>query len=148
MTLAFDWMSIGGFTGDAWMGSPVASAPNGPFAAGSTPVYQGSVVDEFDQPVPLANLAALTLSIVDTLSGQVINGCSGVNILNHDRGTVDVNGNVTVQLEAGDTTLAVSDPSVNRIQRSMVFSFTYSSGSRTGLVGRHQVNFIIDALAA
>lgn len=123
----------------------VATAPNGPYAAGSTPVYGGQgtaqIVDGNGNGIPAAALTSLTLSIVDTLSGAVINGAQAVNILNTGRGAVDDQGFLTIALLPGDTSLSeVNTPS---IQRSLVIDWTYGAG----LVGRHQVNFQVVALA-
>jgi hypothetical protein len=150
-TISADWMGASSIIGDAGqspalpprlIGMVIVAAPNGPYAAGSTPVYIGQIVDATGTGIPSANLAALTLTIADTLSGEVINGCEAVNILNTDRGTVDGQGNLTIRLEVGDTSLGeVNTPSV---QRSLVIDWSVKPNDE---IGRHQVNFIILALA-
>lgn len=115
----------------------------GSFAAGSTPVYSGQLVDSTNNGLSYSALTTLTLSIVDTLTGLVINGVNKVNILNAGRGQVDAQGNLTITLLAGDTTMT-DVPGASRVERSMVIDWTYNGGAS---VGRHQVNFILLALA-
>ena len=150
--LLYDWMGASSIIGDALpvgsenqlLGAPIVQVPNGPYAAGSTPIYAGQIIDPFGVGIPAADISILTLSIVDTLSQQVINGVSGTNILNTGRGTVDDLGNLKVSLEAADTSLAETDAA--QIQRSLIFDWTYATMSSAGS-GRHQVNFILVALA-
>jgi|SRR6185437_2023727 len=110
-------------------------------AAGATAVYTGQLQDEDGNPISAGQLGSLTLSIVDTFSGAVVNNASQVNILNADRGTVDAQGNLTVTLETGDTALLVAAD--KREYRSLVFDWTYDGGAKSG---RHQADFLIEAL--
>ena len=119
----------------------IVNLPNGPFANGSTPVYTSQIVDGLGRGIPAADFLTLTLSIVDTMTGQVVNGCSQVDILNTDRGTIDADGNLTVQLEVGDTYMSGSPGS--RVQRSLVIDWL----TATNLTGRHQANFYLQRLA-
>ena len=120
----------------------IFSATNGPFAAGATPRWTGQIFDDAGVPISAAQLASLTLSIVDTLSGQVINGADAVSILNTGRGTVDAQGNVVLKLEVGDT--AMTETTSRQVQRSLVFDWTYNGGVSAG---RHQTNFMLVQLA-
>lgn len=110
-------------------------------AAGSTAVYKTQLVDENNAAVPAAALSAMTLSIVDTKTGAVINGVSQVSILNTGRGTIDGSGNLVVTLLPADTAIVAAAD--GREYRSLVIDFTYSGGK----VGRHQVDMLIAALA-
>lgn len=112
-----------------------------PKAAASTVVYEGQLLDENSVAVPAANLAALTLSLVDTITGAVINSVTQVNILNSGRGTVDSSGNVVITLTPTDTGL--QDSTASQESRSMVIDATYS-GSK---VLRHQIDFLLSALS-
>lgn len=122
----------------------ISQAPNGPFAAGSTPVVMAQIVDADAVGIPATNLNSLTLSIVDTLTQTIVNGCDQVNILNTGRGTVDAQGNVTIALLAADTSMA-EVPGVQQIERSLVLDWTFNAGNS---VGRGQVNFTLVSLAA
>lgn len=115
----------------------------GPFAARSTPVYTGQIVDGAGAGIPASSLDALTLSIVDTMSNEIINGVSQVDILNTGRGRVDSQGNLTISLLTGDTSMD-EVPGETQVQRSLVIDFSYNSGNSEG---RHQVNFLLLALA-
>jgi hypothetical protein len=64
--------------------TPIVNLPNGPFAAGSTPVITGQLTYVDGSPVMGTRLLSLTLTIADVGSGAVI--ISDVNILNTDRG--------------------------------------------------------------
>ncbi len=144
MPIAFDWMGCGRIAGDDWanaVNQQVVQASNGPYAAGSTPVYTAQIVDAFGAGVPASRITVLTLSIVDTLSGAEI--LAQTNILNVGRGAVDASGNLTISLLASDTALTEA-PGATSLQRSMVIDFTYTPGPVTG---RHQVNFTLLALA-
>lgn len=122
----------------------IVNAPGGPYAAGSTPVYTALLVDQLGQPISGANLTTLQLSIVDTLTGAVI--LPQTNILNVDRGTIDGLGNLTISLESSDTAIGDVDGSLGNteIERALIIDFTYNDGRNAG---RHQVNFILLALA-
>ena len=146
-TIRYDWMATTYFTDGCSAGcptvpNPVVQAPNGPYAAGTTPVFTGQIVDRYGFGVPAADLVTLTLTIADTLSNTVINGVNRLDILNTGRGTVDDKGNVTITLEVGDTTL--DEGSTTQISRSLIIEWTGS-----GLVGtgRHEVDFWLEALA-
>ncbi len=115
----------------------------GSFAAGSTPVYNAQIVDQFGAGIPATSFTLLTLSIVDSLTGLIINGVDRVNILNVGRGTIDATGNLTITLQAGDTDMS-EVPGAPQVQRSMIIDWTYNPDS---FVGRHQVNFTLLALS-
>ncbi|MDE2105056.1 MAG: hypothetical protein KGL39_47900 [Patescibacteria group bacterium] len=139
----YDWMGCSGMAS----GGPVVNV-GAPWAAGSTPIYTDQIVDPYGTGIPASAFSALTLSIVDTLSGTVINNVNQTNILNTGRGSIDSAGNLTISLEAGDTSLSEL-PSAAQVQRSLIIDWTYSvSGSQPSAgTGRHQVNFVIVALA-
>lgn len=120
----------------------VVNVPNGPFASGTRPQYSGQLVDRDGEGIPALDLASFTLSIVDTLTQEVI--VSDVNILNTGRGTVDEAGNFTVTLEVGDT-LMDEVPGEEKIQRSLVLD--WATIDVPPQVGRHQANFILLRLA-
>ena len=144
-SLLYEWMGASYLLDGAAVSGPVTQAPGGPFAAGSTPQYRGQLFDAFGAPIPAANLSALTLSIVDALTGAVVNGVSAVNILNTGRGTVDAQGNLVVSLLAADTSTG-EVPGASQVWRSLVLDWTYTQSAVTGS-GRHQANFSVVALS-
>lgn len=128
-------------------GSPlpaIVNLPNGPFASGTRPRYQGTLVDGVGAGIPAADLDSFTLTIVDTLSGMIINDCDAADILNVGRGTVDDEGNFVITLEVDDTSMTEA-PSDDRIQRSLILD--WATTDDPPLVGRHQANFILLRLA-
>ena len=143
--IAYDRMAVSTIVDASGMTGPVTNAPNGPFASGSTPQYFGQILDQEGAGIPAADLSLLTLSIVDTLTGAVINGVSQTNILNTGRGTVDASGNLVISLLAGDTTMD-EVPGAASVQRSLVIDWAYTKGSESGS-GRKQVNFTVVSLA-
>ncbi|HUN49982.1 MAG TPA: hypothetical protein VMU42_02645 [Candidatus Sulfotelmatobacter sp.] len=112
-----------------------------PVASGETAQYKCQLLDETGAAVPASALTALTLSIVDTATGAVVNGCSAADILNTGRGTVDAAGNLAITLTPADTALLAADDAQEC--RSLVIDWTYGDGSK---IGRHQVDFLIVAL--
>ena len=126
--------------------SAVSQVPGGPFAAGTTPIYSALLVDAANQPLPGSALESLTLTIVDTLTGNIINGVDNTNILNTGRGTIDEIGNLTIQLEASDTEISEIPPIASyAVQRSLVIGWSYNLGL---IVGRQEADFQLVQLAA
>lgn len=121
----------------------IINIPGGPIPAGSTPIYRAKIVDGFGRGISAASLDTLTLTIVDTKTETIINDCDQVDILNTGRGTLDGNGNLAVQLLAGDTSMS-EVPGLPQVQRALVFDWTYNFGTN---VGRHQASFMLVALA-
>jgi len=120
----------------------IVNLPNGPFASDTTPVYTCRIVDSTGVGIPAADFLTLTLSICDTLTGAIVNNCTRDDILNTGRGTIDDEGNLTIQLEVGDTSMT-GVPSASRVQRSLIIDWT----TTTDLAGRHQANFVLTRLA-
>lgn len=142
--IIYDRMSATAVADGGTILPPVVNAPNGPYASGTTPQFDGQIVDGEGAGIPAANLDSLTLSIVDTLTGAVINSVSQVDVLNVGRGTVDAEGNFVITLEAADTEM-IEVPSATRVQRSLILD--WATDAVVPLVGRHQVNFILLRLA-
>jgi len=115
---------------------------NQPVASGQTAVYKCQLLDETGAPVPASALTALALSIVDTATKAVVNGCGAANILNSGRGTVDSNGNLAITLAPADTALLATTDAQE--MRSLIIDWTYAAGAK---LGRHQVDFLIIALS-
>lgn len=122
---------------------PVVNAPNGPFAAGSRPAYRGTIHRRDGTGLPLATLLTLTLTIADTLTGEIINSVDGVDILNTGRGLILDGGSFVITLEAADTSMD-NVPGASQVQRSLIIEWTTSDPD----AGRHQVNLILVRLAA
>lgn len=84
-------------------------------------------------PLPALTLSTLTLTLyAETSTGQqVVNGRNIQNVLNANNVTVDSNGNLTWNIQVGDTTLIESI--AFEIHRA-VFAWTWASGA-----GNHEV---------
>jgi hypothetical protein len=122
----------------------IVNLPGGPWEAGATRIYSAQIVTIDDgSGVSASDLATITLTIVNTLSGSVVNGVSQVDIFNTGRGTLDTNGNLTIKLLPADTSMD-DVPGIPQVQRSLIIDWATIGGSVTG---RHQVNFILVALA-
>lgn len=155
-TIQWDWMACSSIiydtdlTGTPQLGMPIVIAPNSPYAENSTPIYRGLLVDVYGVGIPAAAVSVLTLTIADTLTGTIINSCNQANILNTGRGTLDSSGNLQILFEAADMSLSES-PGVAQLQRSAIIDWTYATSGPTPPAstgqGRHQVNFIVQALA-
>jgi hypothetical protein len=114
------------------LASAIVNLPNGPYAEGSSPVITGQLKDVNGIVVPGSRFTSVTLTIIDTASGAVINGVQNVDILNTGRGVIDNQGNLTITLLSSDTSMSEA-PGVPSVQRSLIVKF--ASGPFTG-VGR------------
>ena len=140
----YEWVGVSGVLEGSALA--VTTTLPGPVPAGATPIYQGQLVDEQRNAIPLVRLSALLLTIVDVLTGAVINNVERTNILNTGRGTVDSQGNFVVHLQAGDTSL-VESPGTAQLERALVLDWTFTRTDTTTGYGRHQANMTIVALA-
>lgn len=105
----------------------------------------GQFTDATLNGIPAAQFTYCTLTIVDTLTGAVVNNCVQTNILNTGRGSIDSNGNLSLSLYPADTS-TIDEPGASQIQRSLIIDWAYAQGSVTS-VGRQQANFIVLALS-
>jgi len=122
---------------------PIVTDVDSPVAAGSAPVYQVLLLDGDRSPIAPPALSYLTLTICDTLSGTVVNGAQGIDVLNIGRGTLDAFGVLTLALEPGDTSMA-EVPGEASVQRSLVLDCAINGGTSPS---RRQINLTIVALS-
>lgn len=127
-----------------------AEIRNPKIPAGSTPTIK--TVLQYGTPTcPFglrgSQLATMTITICDTQTAEVVNGCYKVNVLNTGRGTIDEFGNVYMAWEPGDTAL-LNSPTVGpaEVQRSQVLDWTYLTASGATAVGRHETVVTITSL--
>lgn len=111
-----------------------------PIVSGSTPVYTAIVSDADGFPLRNTDFTTLTLSIINTKTGAIVNGVDTQNILNTDRGVFGDDGSLIITLLPGDTFAPDGD-----VDRSLVFQWSF--GDDGIFIGRHQMNFHIIALA-
>ncbi len=109
--------------------------------AGTTAVYTARLLDVAGQPVPGDQLTALTLTLLDALTGDVVNHVDAANVLNAGRGRIDDAGNVTITLGAppddgGDTALLT--PTDREELRSLLLGWTMP-----GVTGAHRADFLV-----
>ena len=108
--------------------------------SGSSIVYRAKMVDENGTAITSSDLSSLTLSLFDTKTEEIINSVQDINILNTDRGTIDSEGNLSVELRPEDT---LSDSNVP-LDRSIVLNWIYGTDNKKG---RHQAIFRISRLS-
>jgi|SRR6185437_13617476 len=118
----------------------IVTDTNGPIPAGSTALYKVTFVQSDGTPITLGMLTTVTLTICDTLTGEIINDCDNVDIFNTGRGSVSSDGVLSVQLLAGDTAVAVPGYGAYIVNRTLVINWTYNSGT---LASAHKFNFQI-----
>lgn len=131
-----------------WRGKrlpPIYNTPDGPFPAGTRPRYEGQMVDRSGTGVSLGVLATFTITVVDTLTGEIINSAYRVDALNTGRGLVNDDGSFAITLDAADTSMD-NVPGEAQVQRSLVIE--WSTNDVPPEIGRHQRNFMLVRLAA
>lgn len=101
--------------------------------AGSSAKYTCTIADLNGLSIGTGTVSAMTLSLIDTASGAVVNAVSKVDIFNTGRGTLDVLGNCTITLTAADTALFVTTDTFE--VRSLIIDFAFGSNT-----GRHRVD--------
>lgn len=110
-----------------------------------TPTYKALLVtgpQNNPVPIPATQISTMTLSIVNSSTGLIINNCNEVNILNTGRGSLDDNGNLLIVLETGDTSLS-DTPTLNLVRRSLIIDWLTNGGQ----VGRREAPFLIERLS-
>lgn len=90
----------------------------------------GTLLDENNDPVPLASLTALTVTLYDQSTKTVINGRSTQDIKGTNGGTVDANGLLTLVLSPLDTIVITS--SVEKEKHVALIRWTYNAGTKEG----------------
>ena len=105
----------------------------------STCVIHGVLLDEDNNLIPSSALAALTLTLYEPSTGQIVNGRDHQTVLNANGGSVDASGNVRVELTPQDTAILTGGKIETRVA---LFEWTYD----TGKAGKHEVIFRIQNL--
>lgn len=123
---------------------PIVNLANGPFPAGTRPLYAGMIVDRAGVGLNIADYASATLTIVDVLTGEVINGVDHVDVLNTGRGTFSDGGGFEILLDVADT-LMDEVPGAPQVTRALILDWATTAVPPE--VGRHQANFVIVRLA-
>lgn len=95
----------------------------------------GSFVDEVGDPIQLADLAALTLTLYEKSSETVINNRNDIDVLNASIGTVDAIGNWTLDLTAAD--MAILDTNRSKETHVALLEWTYGLSGE----GREEIEF-------
>lgn len=97
------------------------------------------IVDENGNLLVNSQLQSLTLTIYapELLGSPVINSKKNINILNANGGAVSSTGEVTLLLDPQDN---VCIGSANNELHRLLFTWTYSNGSKTG---RHEVDILL-----
>ena len=95
----------------------------------STYRITGVFRDEFGAAIPGAALSTLHLWLFNEHDGQIINSVDDIDILNVDRGVVDVNGVLTLILEPDDNVILGDELEEEHIA---FLRWTYAGGTRAG----------------
>lgn len=91
------------------MGYQVTIQP--PFCEKKNATIRCILLDDQETPIPLANLATLTLQLYEQKSKAIINGRNGASILNANGGTVAATGGqLTLRLAPADMVLLSQTP--------------------------------------
>lgn len=130
---------------DGFPAPPIVEAPNGPIAAGTCPQFVGRLVDRNNAGLLLGNVSTFTITIVNTLTGEVINNVSQVDVLNTGRGILNDGGDFVITLTSDDTQMFES-PGAPRVQRSLILE--WSTNDTPPDIGRQQMNFMVVRLEA
>jgi hypothetical protein len=117
----------------------IVDVTGSPVGANTTSPYTADMRDEEGNEIPGSVLDAMTLTIIDTLSGAIVNGCQNVDILNTGRGTIDETGHLTINLETGDTDMS-EVPGASMVQRSLIINWTMNDGTT---LRSHRANFFV-----
>ena len=76
---------------------------NEEIVSGTTPSYTATLRDGAGNGLGPSGLTALTLTLRDGLTAEIVNAVSAVNILNTGRGTLSAGGALVITLTAADT---------------------------------------------
>lgn len=100
------------------------------FLKGSTGLMTGILRDELGAVVPLASLTALTITLTDIDTGQIINTRNAQNALNTNNVTVDSGGNLAWTLQPADNVIITATTELER--HRVKFEWAWSLGTKAG----------------
>lgn len=110
-----------------------------PIGERTTRFITAQLVDQDENSIGAGSLLSLTLTLYNLDStNTIINSVNDTNILNVGRGTVDSDGNVSIELQPDDNQL-IDTTKTREIHRALI-EWTYGSGPRQG---RHIVEFTV-----
>jgi len=110
----------------------------------TTPVYSARFVDEFGNPVALANLVTVVLTLYNLVDGVIINGRDKQDIKNANDVTIHATtGDIIWSLQEADTVLVNPDqiPVGNLEAHIALFEWSYGPGGARK--GKHLVQIDI-----
>jgi len=102
-----------------------------------TYLITGILKDETATPVPAQTLNTLRLTLFNDADGSIINGVSAQDILNIDRGTVDMAGNFACLLTPNDNVILGTELEELHVA---FFDWTYAGGVKRG---SQEVEFLV-----
>ena len=105
--------------------------------------YAATIVDDQQQPIPRAAITELTLTLYADASKAILNGVTGTNILNVDRGSIgETDGALIVKFRPADG--AILDDSLKQELHVALITCKYNGGVDQW---NHEVAFKVDNLA-
>lgn len=106
----------------------------------TTHTYATTITDENEQGLGPADLDALTLTLYDVVSGDIINSRDAQSVLNANGGTLEANGDFTWLSEPDD--MPILEDSRSYEEHIGVFEWAYPNGSGAKK-GNRVVRFIV-----
>jgi len=107
----------------------------------TTPVYTATLVDESDQPITLASITTITLTLYDRQTGAIINTRTAQDIKNANQVTIHAtSGLLTWSMVSADTAIQNADlPAESLEEHVALFQWVLTSGK----VGKYECSFDI-----
>lgn len=115
-----------------------------PILEKTTPKLTAVLQDENGNPIAGSALGTLTLTLYNLNDGPtytILNSRDNQNVLNTNNVTVDESGNLTWEMQTGDTPLV--DAALDIEKHRAVFTWTYNGGTKTG---RHVIDMAVKNL--
>lgn len=109
----------------------------------TTAIYGTTVQDENEDAIAAASITTLVLTLYDKTTEQIINSIEGLNVLNLNNVTVDVNGALEWTMAPADNEI-IGAPAIGGTEEHIaLFEYTYSGGTKAG---KHEVRILVKNL--
>lgn len=95
------------------MATPQPPVVIGPVPENGIFEYVGNLIDETGAAIPVGGLSALKITLMDVITGTIINNKNGSNCLNLLGVTVDANGKLTYNSDPADSPIVQTRPGMD-----------------------------------